>query len=252
MLTTGQDSQQLINSAQAAARYNNQWSANQAQKQMDFQAATNAKAMKFSADQAKITRDWETEMSNTAHQREVKDLIAAGLNPVLSSKYGGSSTPTAGSAQGVASSGAKGETDNGMTSLFNGMLQALISQATALSTTSMNNQTALQTTKMMNDTAIKTGQMGASAMLGTANINAWSNQYMQSMQQQFEERMKQLYPTSTVGAAASAWQSFIKQFGNSDGSAKYLSDNMKAMENFKSWIQGLIQRDKDLTKELYK
>lgn len=58
---------------------NNDWSAAQAQKQMDFQR----------------------EMSSTAHQREVEDLQKAGLNPVLSAGGSGSSTPT----------GAMGDTD---------------------------------------------------------------------------------------------------------------------------------------------
>lgn len=48
---------------------------------------------------AQEERRWLERMSNTAHQREVADLRKADLNPILSAKYGGASTPPISSAR---------------------------------------------------------------------------------------------------------------------------------------------------------
>lgn len=52
----------------------------------------------FNAAEAEKQRNWEADMANTAHQREVADLQNAGLNPVLSAGGNGAATPSGSSA----------------------------------------------------------------------------------------------------------------------------------------------------------
>lgn len=65
------------------------------------QSGQEIKSQEFNAQEAQKQRDWEQNMSNTAYQRSMGDLEAAGLNPNLIYGTGGAaSTPGGASAHG--------------------------------------------------------------------------------------------------------------------------------------------------------
>lgn len=149
------------------ARQHQDWSANQAQI-----------ANQFSASEAAKNRDWQEYMSNTAHQREVADLKAAGLNPVLSAMGGnGANVGSGAAASAVMPSGSSGQSDNSV----NGALVSILGSMLAAQTSIANQAVSARTQEAVADkyTAMSylTSQIAADASKYAANTSAAASRY---------------------------------------------------------------------------
>lgn len=156
----------------------------------NWQEQQTTKAQQFNAEQAALNREWQEYMSNTAHQREVKDLMQAGLNPVLSVTGGSGASVGSGSTASIsAPSGASSHADNSFNNALVNVLGSVLGSMTSIANAATS----------------------ANAVLGSASIASEVNELIAKMgsedkavQREHEEYMAKYYPTTTTGAVASA------------------------------------------------
>lgn len=99
-----------FNKSQMSAEQAMAFEASQAAQQMAFQREMLQNQMRFNSAEAETNRAWQREMRQTAYQDTVKDLIKAGINPILAAQLGatgvsGGSMASAGLPSGAMASG---------------------------------------------------------------------------------------------------------------------------------------------------
>lgn len=271
MMDTTYDMDEMYDMLMDLAGYNNDWAANQAQlnrdfqsaeakramdfeysqakKQMDFQWSSDRRAMAWSAQEAAKEREWSKNLSDTAHRREVKDLLAAGLNPILAANNGAwSGSGAAGSGytssgamgSGHAGSGSMAQTDFGVTGAFGSLLSNSMTTARDMAVTK------LQTDQQRYNTDIQfaIAKMQAETAIYNNNSNIDANKAIRALDRDADIRKAGIAANATQSAAAMNAGAITSAAATNAAAAKYSADANKEYNMYRTDTENALERYK--------
>lgn len=176
-----------------------------------------------SSKQADKMMAFQREMSDTAHQREVADLKAAGLNPVLSAGGQGASSPQ----------GAMGQTDMSAASALTQYLGSLINQQTAISVAQINAGAAKYAADMSASNPNSWAGIVRSLVLGNGVKESAVNKFLNAID-----------PDSTLGKNVAADINVLKNGSSASASQAAVSRIQRLYNWHKSYDTYVYNTDK--------